>query len=172
MRIVLSFVGHRGTNEVADVSVIEANDHVWSCPCTHGCVLTAINVIEERRTANCRVVVGKAGSARVIKRERDITNGGVFSGENVVEKRGFAKGVVAESVKVVKERKGADSIVEVAKTGCEESLNASAALPTAVLPVANSVKVSARAPTAVWPSVWLSRARQRRKRCCSRRRGC
>jgi hypothetical protein len=27
-----------GTNEVADVSVIEASDQVWSCLCTHGCV--------------------------------------------------------------------------------------------------------------------------------------
>jgi hypothetical protein len=26
------------TNELADVSVIEASGQVWSCPCTHDCV--------------------------------------------------------------------------------------------------------------------------------------
>ena len=51
------FVGDAadGTNEVADVSVIEAIDQVWSGPCTPGCVLTAINVKLERLSTNCRV---------------------------------------------------------------------------------------------------------------------
>ena len=62
------------TNEVADVSVIEASGHVWSCPCTHGCVLTTINVTLERRSANCRVVIGSAASSCVIILERKITN--------------------------------------------------------------------------------------------------
>ena len=78
MRIVLLFVSGVGTNEVADVSVIEASDQVWSCPCTHGCVLTASNVIEERRSANCHVVIGSAASSRVIIPEREITNGGIL----------------------------------------------------------------------------------------------
>src|SRR5205823_3335117 len=91
------------TNEVADVSVVEASDHVFSCPCTHGCVLTATIVIEERRTANCRVVVRGAGSAEVIKRERDITNGGGRSGDGINDKRGRANSVVAGIV-VIKER--------------------------------------------------------------------
>src|SRR5207248_367897 len=47
-----AFVGGEGTNKVAEVSVIEASDQIWSCPCTYGCVLTAINVVKERRTAN------------------------------------------------------------------------------------------------------------------------
>src|SRR5205823_8588739 len=83
-----------------------------SCPYTQGCVLTTINVIEERKTANCRVVIAQTGSIRVIKRERDITNGGVFRGDLVKEKRGSAKRVVAESVSVTIERTGADSVVE------------------------------------------------------------
>ena len=45
---------------------------------------------------------------------RDITKGGVFSGDNIREKRGVAKSVVAESVSVSKERIAADSVVEVA----------------------------------------------------------
>src|SRR5205809_4407922 len=92
------FVGGEGTNEVADVSVIGASDHVWSCPCPHGCLLTAINVIEERLSANCHVVVSQTHSIRVTKREREITNGSVFAGVNIEKKRGIAKGVVAESV--------------------------------------------------------------------------
>ncbi len=115
MRIVPAFVASGGTNEVANVSVIEASDHVFPCPCTHGCVLTAINVIEERRTADCDVVIGSAGSIRVIKREREITHSGVYSGDLIREKRGLAKSVVFESVDVTKERKGADSIVEFGK---------------------------------------------------------
>src|SRR5439155_11096554 len=112
------------TNKVADVSIIDASDQVWSSPCTHDCVLTAINVIEERRTANCRVVVAQTESARVIKRERDITKGGVFSAENIIVKRGVAKSVVAESANVTKERSGADSVVEVAITVRKERLSA------------------------------------------------
>ena len=45
MRMVLLFVAGVGTNEVAEVSVIEASVDVWSCPCTHGCVLTTRKVI-------------------------------------------------------------------------------------------------------------------------------
>ena len=46
MRIVLSFVDRRSVpTKLADVSVIEASGQVWSCLCTHDCVLTTINVI-------------------------------------------------------------------------------------------------------------------------------
>jgi hypothetical protein len=119
-----AFVGGEGTNEVAEVSVIDASDHVWSCPCTHGCVLTPINVIEERRTANCGIVIGQTHSIRVIKRERSITKGGVFTAENIREKRGVPKSVVAESVSVILERKGADSVVEGGITVRKERLSA------------------------------------------------
>src|SRR5206468_5456334 len=76
------------------------------------------------RTANCRVVVRGAGSAEVIKRERDITNGGVFNGDGIKEKRGLAKSVVAESGSVRDERSGADSIVEDAISVTEQCLKA------------------------------------------------
>src|SRR5439155_14481386 len=112
------------TNKVADVSIIDASDQVWSSPCTHDCVLTAINVIEECRTANCRVVVAQTETTRVIKRERDITKGGVFSADNIREKRGVAKSVVAESVSVLNERKGADSVVKLAITVRRKRLSA------------------------------------------------
>ena len=82
MRIV-SIVRGLGTNEVADVSVIEASGQVWSCPCTHGCVVTTGNVIKHRRSANCRVVIGSAASSRVIIPEREITNGGIRSGNGI-----------------------------------------------------------------------------------------
>src|SRR5206468_2183423 len=109
------FVGDGGTNELAHVSVTAANVQVISCPCTHDCVLKAINVIEERRKANCRVEVGNAECARVIIQGRGITNGGVCSGDSIEEKRVLAKSVVAESVSVRKERTLAESIVEEAK---------------------------------------------------------
>ncbi len=79
MRMVLLSFGRVATNEVAEVSVIEASVDVWSCPCTHGCVLTTRKVTCERRSANCRVVIGSAASTRVINLERKITNSGVRS---------------------------------------------------------------------------------------------
>ena len=108
------FVVGFGTNEVADVSVIEAIGQVCSCHCTHGCVLTTINVIEERLSANCRVVIGIAVSSRVIILEREITNGGILSAMLISEERGIAHGIVTESVLVILERRGTESTVEFA----------------------------------------------------------
>jgi len=85
------------------------------CPCTDGCVLTAINVIKERHSANCCVVIAQTGCIRVIIKERVITNGGVCNAANIEEKREVAKSVVAVSVNVISERIGADSIVVSAK---------------------------------------------------------
>src|SRR5690348_10353833 len=51
----VAFVGSEGPNGVADVSVIEARDHVLSCTCANGCVLATIYVIEKRHRPNCRV---------------------------------------------------------------------------------------------------------------------
>jgi hypothetical protein len=116
----VGFPADGGTNELAQVSVTEVSDsnQVWSCPCTHDCVLTAINVIDERPSANCCVEVGKTGCIPVIKRERVITNRCVKNAYNIGSKRGVAKSAVAESVNVTKERTGADSSVEDGTTGC------------------------------------------------------
>jgi hypothetical protein len=122
MRIVLvsSGTGPKEPTKSPGVSVIEASDYVWSRAFTHGCVKTAINVIDERLKANCRVGVAQTESARVIKQERLITNGGVCSGDLIKQKRGVTKSVVAESVNVTKEREGADSRIEVGNAGSEE----------------------------------------------------
>src|SRR5882724_748471 len=75
-----AFVGaHAGTNEFADVSVIEASGQILSCLFTHDCVSTTSSVIRHRQSANCRVEIGLAASSRVITREREITNGGILS---------------------------------------------------------------------------------------------
>jgi hypothetical protein len=105
-------LGKRGTNEVADVSVIEAIGNVWSYPCTYGCVLTTINVSIESRSANCRVVIAIAVSSRVIILKREITNSGIRSRNLISKERGIAHGIVTESGSVTVERKGADSAVE------------------------------------------------------------
>ena len=111
MRIVRSSSRGIGTNELTDVSVIEASGHVWSCPLTHGCVPNTSNVVQERQSANCRVETGAACS-RVIIQERLITNGGILSASDISKERGIANGVVTESGRVGVERKGADSVVE------------------------------------------------------------
>ena len=181
MRIVLLFVrkwvsvGLFGTNEVADVSVIEASHHVWSCPCTHGCVLTAINVIEERRSANCRVVVGKTASAEVIILERDITNGGVCSAMLIFEKRRITKRVVAEA------GRGWLNCAETPKAPLKSApglptspLKKSASTPTAVFRVPVALNNIAAAPTAVFSAArFYDPAMRSQQRCCmsqSRRR--
>jgi len=102
----IAFIVGEGTNEVAYVSVIEACDHVSSCGIANGGVITAINVIKERRSANCRVAIGQT---EFIK--RIITNGSVCNSVNIEEERVVAESVVAESITVIKERAGADSIV-------------------------------------------------------------
>src|SRR5215469_6813944 len=118
----IAFVIGEGTNEIADVNVIEARDQVLSCRFTHGCVLTTINVVEERYSANCRVVIAQTERIRVIIPERVITNRGVCNSVNIEEKRVVAKSVVAVSVNVTNERTGAKSVVVPAKweTMCEK----------------------------------------------------
>jgi len=92
-------------------------------PCAHGC-FSLHHVIQERRTANCRVVIAQTGSIRVIKRERDITKGGCFSAMTLKKSAELPKSVVAESVSVSNERKGADSVVQAAITVRRERLSA------------------------------------------------
>ena len=57
----------------------------------------AVKVICERRSANCRVVIGYALSTRVINRERKITNSGIRSASHIFKERGIAEGIVTES---------------------------------------------------------------------------
>src|SRR5438034_7580620 len=52
------FVVGFGTNEFADVSVIEATGQIRSCLVTHDCVPSISNVINHRRSATCRVENG------------------------------------------------------------------------------------------------------------------
>ena len=52
-----------------------------------GGVFVAISVEGERQRANCRVVVRKACSGDVIKRQRGITNGSVVRAGNIIKKR-------------------------------------------------------------------------------------
>ena len=114
MRIVPLSSAAEGTNEVADVSVIEAHDHVWSCPCTHGCVLTTINVIKERRRANCRVVVAQTGSARVILVQCQRPDSNVLRGRGIAVERLIPIGDVFITVDVSAEGAAASSRVAVA----------------------------------------------------------
>src|SRR6266481_3400115 len=107
-----AFLSHAGTNELADVSVIEASGQILSCLITHDCVLTTSSVIKHRRSANCRVEIGFAASSRVIIPEREITNGGILSRNDIFFERGIAHGVVTESGCVSVERKGADSVIK------------------------------------------------------------
>src|SRR4051812_10567028 len=107
----VAFVGSEGRYGVADVSVIEARDHVLSCTCANGCVLTTINVIEERHRPNCRVVISQTDSIGVVIPQRVITNGGVCNSINIEEQRVVAKSVVAVSVNVIEKRTGTDTIV-------------------------------------------------------------
>src|SRR6266487_671987 len=81
---------------------------------TDGRVEVAINVSLQRPTANCRVIVRGAVSARVIEKERFIADGRVARGVGIVKKRAVTDGVVAGSVDITKERKGADSVGELA----------------------------------------------------------
>jgi len=111
----IAFVAGEGTNEVADVSVIEASHHISSCGIANGGIITAINVIEECRSANCRVAIAQTECIRVIIPQRVIANGSICNAANIEEKRVGAKSVVAVSVNVASERIGADSIVVPAK---------------------------------------------------------
>ena len=99
MRIVLAFVGDgaEGTNEVAEVSVIEAGDHVWSCSCTHGCVLTAINVIQKRLGTNGCIVVA------VIVIERLKSSGCVITAGAVKQRAGTGSRILVPT-SIVKKR--------------------------------------------------------------------
>src|SRR5882757_4505514 len=78
-----AFLAHASTNKFADVSVIEASGQILSCLFTHDCVSTTSSVIKHRQSANCRVEIGLAASSRVIIPQREITNGGILSGNGI-----------------------------------------------------------------------------------------
>jgi hypothetical protein len=80
-----------------------------SCRFTHGSVVTAINVVEERGSANCRVAIAQTGCIRVIVQERGITNGGVAGGDNVTKECERSVGSVGTAGAVAKKRSGASS---------------------------------------------------------------
>ena len=102
MRMVLSSSSGVGTNEVAEVSVIEAIGQVCSYPCTHACVLTTINVVQERRSANCRVVIGIAVfQSRHYSRAQDHQQR-YSQRQYISEERGIANGIVTESGRVIR----------------------------------------------------------------------
>ena len=72
-----------GTNEVADVSVIEASDHISPGGIANDCVITAINVVKECRRPNCRVAIGQTEGIRIIISKRVVTRGGVSNTVNI-----------------------------------------------------------------------------------------
>ena len=111
MRIVPLSLSAVGTNEVAEVSVIEASINVWSCPCTHGCVLTTRKVIE-RRSANCRVVIGAPLPLESLTSSARSPTAVFCSAVDISKERGIANSIVTESGLVTVERKRAESAVE------------------------------------------------------------
>ena len=100
MRIGMLFVAGEGTNEVADVSVIEASDHIWSCPCAHRCVLTAINVTESRRTPTAVLLLARPFPVESLNASAISPMAVLSEAVDYWKKRGLAKSVVAESVSV------------------------------------------------------------------------
>ena len=84
--------------KLADVSVIEASDYVWSCPCTHDCVLTTTNVIERapKRQLPCCNWQRRLQS-RHYSRARDHQRRYSAAPLILSEERGIANGVVTES---------------------------------------------------------------------------
>ena len=154
MRIVLSSSGSGSplgfrTNEVADVSVIEASDHVWSCPCTHGCVLTTSNVVQERRSANCRVETG-AASSRVIILERHITNGGILSASDISKSAESPMALLLNPSWLLIDAETPKAPLKSPSGLPRRPLRKSAATPTAVFRVPVALNNIAAAPTAVF----------------------
>ena len=124
----IGFLGDGGTNELAHVSVTVAKggNQVWSCPCTHDCVLKAINVIEERRSANCRVA-----DAGGVFMERTKTSGRIVVGGVAVE-RTITIGCVVIPANVGRERVSASGTIEKPASVAKERINASSGVVAAI----------------------------------------
>src|SRR5882724_4184281 len=71
----------------------------------------AINVRIERLSANGRVEVRYVISVRIIVRQREITNGGVVTGVNVLCECLVSQSVIKRSIHIGIERKCANSVV-------------------------------------------------------------
>jgi len=111
-----------GTSGIAEVNVLAASGQVLSCAeahgrvenrvgTVHGCltdryVERAINVVEERRSANCRVA-----DAGGVFMERSKTSGRVVVGIVEIE-RSITVGRVVVTVRVVRERITASGTIE------------------------------------------------------------
>ena len=94
--------GGRSQRETTHRHVQGASDVATERRSAYGVVETAINVTEECPSANCRVVVAQTVSTRVIKRERDITNGGVSRTDNIKESASAPKALLLSPAMLLK----------------------------------------------------------------------